>query len=88
MGQVTFYVATDGAEITISMHPHKAPRDDLSWAEWQRLSYDRHSLVADPLFTDAVHDDYSLRAESPALRLGFVPIDLSKIGPREKGIGQ
>ena len=39
---------------------------------------------ADPMFVDPANDDYRLRANSPALKLGFQPIDLSKIGPRAK----
>ena len=36
---------------------------------------DIHSLVADPLFTDPTSGDFSLRPESPALKLlGFEPI--------------
>jgi len=50
--------------------------------EWQKLGYDRHSMTAEPLFVDLEHDDYRLRPESPAFKLGFQPIDLSMIGPR------
>jgi hypothetical protein len=49
-------------------------------AKWQAAGFDRHSLVADPLFVDPQHDDYRLRPESPAFQLGFKPIDLSKTG--------
>jgi hypothetical protein len=51
-----------------------------SWATWQKLGYDKDSLIADPLFVDAQHDDYRLRPESPALKLGFKPIPVDKIG--------
>lgn len=51
------------------------------WASWQALGMDRHSLVADPLFVDPARDDYRLHAESPALKLGFQPIPIEKIGP-------
>ena len=42
---------------------------------------DRHSLVADPLFVDPDNDDYRLRADSPAFKLGFKAIPVEKIGP-------
>ncbi len=51
-----------------------------NWTAWQKLGYDEHSMIADPLFVDAKHDDYRLRPESPALRLGFQPIPVEKIG--------
>jgi parallel beta-helix repeat protein len=42
---------------------------------------DQHSVVADPLFVAPARDDYRLRADSPAFKLGFQPIPLEKIGP-------
>ena len=50
--------------------------------QWRRLGYDRRSVVVDPLFVRPDNDDYRLRPDSPALKLGFVPIDVTKIGPR------
>lgn len=51
------------------------------WADWQAAGYDRHSVIADPLFVDPAHDDYRLKADSPALQLGFKPIPVERIGP-------
>ena len=41
---------------------------------------DYHSLAVDPLFVDPENGDFSFHQNSPALKLGIVPIDLSKIG--------
>jgi hypothetical protein len=50
--------------------------------QWRRLGHDLNSLIGDPGFADAANGDFSLAADSPALRLGFRPIDLSDVGPR------
>jgi hypothetical protein len=49
-------------------------------AEWQATGRDTHSLVADPGFVNAREHDFRLRPDSPALKLGFEPIDLSTVG--------
>ena len=46
----------------------------------QRDGIDTHSLAVDPLFVDPANGDFRLRPDSPALKLGFVPIDLTAIG--------
>jgi hypothetical protein len=51
------------------------------WASWQSLGFDAKSVVADPMFVGRDKDDYRLRPESPALKLGFQPIPIEKIGP-------
>jgi len=53
-----------------------------SFREWQEHGLDTHSIVADPLFVDPENDDYSLKPESPAFKLGFQPIDISNVGLR------
>ena len=53
-----------------------------SFEDWQKRGFDTHSIAADPLFMDAANDDYSLKPESPAFKLGFKPIDTSKVGLR------
>ncbi len=52
----------------------------LDFQRWQVAGHDEHSLVDDPMFADAEHHDYSLRSGSPALGLGFQPIDTGIIG--------
>jgi hypothetical protein len=51
-----------------------------SFAEWQQTGRDTHSIVADPKFVDVDRGDFRLAPDSPALALGFRPIDLSEVG--------
>lgn len=51
-----------------------------SWDGWKALGFDTNSVVADPLFVDLANEDFRLKAESPALKLGFEQIDLSRVG--------
>ncbi|MEI6502345.1 MAG: right-handed parallel beta-helix repeat-containing protein, partial [Armatimonadota bacterium] len=51
------------------------------WEAWQDLGLDKHSVIADPLFVDAARGNYRLKPNSPALKLGFKPIPVDKIGP-------
>ena len=62
----------------------KEPVQNLTFSQWQEMGYDRNSKMVDPLFVDPANDDYRLKPESPALKLGFVPIDISKIGIRTR----
>jgi hypothetical protein len=52
----------------------------LTFQQWQAKGQDKNSVVADPLFADPQHGDFTLKPDSPALKLGFKPIDLSEIG--------
>ena len=49
--------------------------------KWRERGHDRHSVLADPLFLAPQQSDFRLRANSPALKIGFQPIDLSAVGP-------
>ncbi|MSU25259.1 MAG: right-handed parallel beta-helix repeat-containing protein [Opitutus sp.] len=59
--------------------------EDPAWgrrhlATEQPLGVETHSLAVDPLFVSRETGDYRLQPDSPALKLGFRPIDLSQIG--------
>ncbi|MGD9518122.1 MAG: hypothetical protein AB7W28_01275, partial [Armatimonadota bacterium] len=53
---------------------------DEQWAKWREMGFEQHSIVADPQFVDPARDDYRLRPTSPALRLGFKPLPVKRIG--------
>ena len=42
------------------------------------------SVNADPEFYDIEQGDFRLKPTSPALKLGFVPIDMGRIGLKNK----
>ncbi len=62
----------------------KAKQKEMVRALWRgsRPRFDVHSVLADPLFVAPALHDYHLRAQSPAKRIGFRPLDLGRCGPR------
>jgi len=60
----------------------------MSFEEWQEKGNDGSSIIADPMFVDAKNyekiasplRDFQLNPNSPALKIGFKPIDMSKVG--------
>jgi parallel beta-helix repeat protein len=55
-----------------------------SFDEWRASGQDRESIVADPLFVNPANFEFRLRPGSPAAKIGFKPIDLSTVGPRNE----
>ena len=41
---------------------------------------DQNSVATDPLFVAIEHGDFSFQPNSPVLKMGIIPIDVSKIG--------
>lgn len=68
--------------VTSDGHAAEIRFRDGTFEEWKSHGHDVHSLVADPQFYNAAGRDFRLRPESPALKLGFQPIDVSTVGPR------
>lgn len=58
----------------------KAPTD-RQWHTWLDKGLDRHSLIADPLFSNVAKGDFALSPASAALKMGFQSIPIEKIGP-------
>ncbi len=60
-----------------------------SFKDWREHGFDRHSIIADPLFVNPKNDNYTLKDDSPAFKIGFEPIDLSSVGlrAREEPVG-
>ena len=55
-----------------------------SLADWRKRGHDTTSVIADPLFEAPAQFDFRLKKDSPALKLGFKPIDLTTVGVRKK----
>ena len=55
----------------------------LPITEWRERGADSRSIVADPGFFSPQNGDFRIRGDSPALRVGFRPFDVSDVGPRQ-----
>ncbi len=47
---------------------------------WRKLGFDRNSVYADPLFVDPARNDFRVRPESPALKVGFKNFEMGLWG--------
>ena len=54
--------------------------DGLKWDAWVASGKETGGVFADPLFADAKNRDFTLKPDSPALKLGFKPFDTSRAG--------
>eukprot|EP00055_Hartaetosiga_balthica_P009017 m.34948 g.34948 ORF g.34948 m.34948 type:complete len:726 (+) comp6571_c0_seq1:96-2273(+) len=55
-----------------------------TFSQWKAEGKDGHSIISDPEFIDPQANDFSdLNPSSPSIKLGFVPIDISKVGPQD-----
>lgn len=55
---------------------------EATLAENRREGIDAHSQAIDPLFVDPENGDFRFQPNSPALKMGIIPIDVSEIGLR------
>jgi hypothetical protein len=68
---VYFDARPDAKEITFG---------NSSLEKWRERGNDKNSILVDPLFVAAKNNDFQLRSNSPALKLGFKPIDSTQFG--------
>jgi hypothetical protein len=69
-----------GCDYNFVHHPNEAVGPAIKMQ--QVSNFDTHSIQGDAKFTDAAHSDWTLAADSPALKLGFRPFPLDAFGPR------
>jgi parallel beta-helix repeat protein len=65
----------------------KAITPEGNFERWRTAGFDRHSLITDPKFFVAkpwAKEDFRLRPDSPAFKLGFQPIPIDQIGAKPK----
>jgi hypothetical protein len=65
------YWRTDGKAIEFSKFKKE---------EWNAKGQDVNSIIADPMFVDPEKGDFGLKAGSPAEKIGFKPIDITRTG--------
>jgi hypothetical protein len=66
-----------GNRTTITRVPRGEMVEKYTLTQWQAMGYDTNSVVADPMFVDLENENYQLKPDSPALKLGFQQIDMS-----------
>ncbi|MBO4219357.1 MAG: right-handed parallel beta-helix repeat-containing protein [Clostridia bacterium] len=71
-----------GREPVLCVFHEKGKEKALYLADLQAAGCEHESMTADPLFEDAEHFDFRLRPGSPAIELGFRPIESADAGPR------
>ena len=50
----------------------------------EKMVLKKNSLIEDPLFVDIKNQNFHLKSNSPAFKLGFNQIEMSNIGLNEK----
>lgn len=58
-------------------------RREIELEEWQAMGFDRNSVFGDPMFVDPANDDYRVKPESPALKVGFKNFEMGQWGLAE-----
>ena len=54
--------------------------EPMNFKDWQNFGLDQNSIFADPLFVDPENGDFTVKPESPALKLGFKNFEMVNWG--------
>jgi len=65
---------------TVHFRPLGSMSKDYTLDEWKELGLDINSIFADPMFVNYENEDFRLRPDSPAYKIGFKEFDMSKYG--------
>ena len=68
----------------VNLRGENGAAEKMTWNEWRARGNDAHSLIADPRFVNAAKNDYRIKPDSPALRIGFRGAGLSQAGVRHE----
>lgn len=60
--------------------------DRIDMRQWNKMGFDRHSLICDPMIKDINKHDFTLEQNSLAFDLGFNAIDITDVGPRKDNL--
>jgi len=71
---------SDVGEFAARVELRQGERRRYSLEEWRALGFDLHSAFADPMFVDPENNDYRVRPDSPALKLGFENFEMGNWG--------
>ncbi len=52
----------------------------MTLTQWRKRGFDEHSVFAEPGFVDPENGDYRVKADSPALKLGFENFPMDRFG--------
>jgi len=66
----------------LAANPNEMKFAGATLEQWRARGHDKNSRIADPLFLSAQQEDFRLKPDSPAFKLGFRSFDLSRVGPR------
>ncbi|MFC2090514.1 right-handed parallel beta-helix repeat-containing protein [Bacteroidota bacterium] len=65
-------------------HPENPEWMDKHLERMQAIGKEQASLFADPMFIDPTGEDFGFKEGSPAIKLGIEPLDVSKMGLKDK----